>query len=68
MIKTASFIIFVLMIVCGTGFAQDNHYWTNQYGTKSNLLGGAVVGKVLDLSSTYYNPGWLAFIEKTEVL
>jgi len=68
MFKLTNFVIFALMIMCGTGFAQDNHYWTNQYGTKSHLLGGAVVGKVLDLSSTYYNPGWLAFSKKTEVL
>ena len=26
--------------------AQDAHYWTYQYGTRSNLLGGAVVGSV----------------------
>ncbi len=23
-------------------FGQDTHYWTNQYGTRSTLLGGAV--------------------------
>jgi hypothetical protein len=37
--------------------AQDSHYWTNQYGTEAQLLGGLVVGSVSDLSSTYYNPG-----------
>jgi len=41
--------------------AQDSHYWTNQYGTQSWLLGGAVVGSTTDLSSTYYNPGAVAF-------
>jgi hypothetical protein len=24
--------------------AQDTHYWTHQFGTRSALLGGAVVG------------------------
>ena len=24
--------------------AQDAHYWTNQYGTRATLLGGAVIG------------------------
>ena len=38
-------------------FSQDTHYWINQYGTSAQLLGGAVVGSVRDLSSTYYNPG-----------
>ncbi len=37
--------------------AQDSHYWTMQYGPRSSLLGGAVVGSVEDVSGTYYNPG-----------
>lgn len=45
--------------------AQDTNYWTQQYGTRSTLLGGAVVGSVTDLGSTFYNPGRLAF--KTEL-
>ena len=42
--------------------AQDANYWTHQYGTRSTLLGGAVIGSVLDLSGTYYNPGGLSLI------
>lgn len=38
-------------------YSQDTHYWNIQYGTKSTLLGGAVIGSVSDLSATYYNPG-----------
>jgi len=49
-------------------FAQDANYWTNQYGTRSTLLGGAVVGSVLDLSGTYYNPGGLGLIDKPSTL
>jgi hypothetical protein len=48
--------------------AQDSHYWTNQYGTRATLLGGAVIGSVLDLSGTYYNPGGLSLIEDPETL
>ncbi len=40
--------------------AQDSHYWTTQYGSRAQLLGGAVVGSVGDLSSTFYNPGAMA--------
>jgi hypothetical protein len=40
--------------------AQDAHYWTLQYGPRSALLGGAVIGSVEDISATYYNPGALA--------
>ena len=37
--------------------SQDSHYWSEQYGTRAALLGGALIGSVRDLSSTYYNPG-----------
>ncbi|MCW9065244.1 MAG: hypothetical protein OQJ78_03035, partial [Ignavibacteriaceae bacterium] len=40
--------------------AQENNYWNIQYGTRSTLLGGAVIGSVSDLSATYYNPGAIA--------
>jgi hypothetical protein len=40
--------------------AQDAHYWTLQYGPKSTLLGGAVVGSTDDVSATFYNPGALS--------
>jgi hypothetical protein len=48
--------------------AQDSHYWDNQYGTRSELLGGLVVGSPTDLSSTFYNPGWISLQEQTSVL
>lgn len=48
--------------------AQDSHYWTNQYGTESWLLGGAVVGSRADLASTFYNPASLAFYPDTTAL
>ncbi len=41
--------------------AQDTQYWLKQYGTYGELLGGAVVGGISDLSATYYNPGSMAF-------
>jgi hypothetical protein len=44
----------------GIPFAQDTHYWTQQYGTQGELLLGTVVGSLIDLSSVYYNPGTLA--------
>lgn len=48
--------------------AQDAHYWSQQYGTRSELLGGTVVGSPQDLSTTYYNPGGLAFLEDQSFL
>jgi len=56
--KNRRFISFTLyLILIYPGFAQDSHYWTNQYGTDAQLLGGLVVGSTNDLSSTYYNLG-----------
>jgi len=52
----------ILFSVPPPGIAQDAHYWTNQYGTRSELVGGLVVGSFLDLSATYYNPGAIAFV------
>ncbi len=48
--------------------AQDAHYWTDQFGNRARLLGGAVVGSVRDLSATYYNPGSLALVPTAELL
>ena len=47
--------------------AQDSHYWTHQFGTRSNLLGGAVVGSVVDISASFYNPGALALIDSPDL-
>jgi hypothetical protein len=63
----------VLVAVAGLCLApsarpQDSHYWTNQYGTRATLLGGAVIGSVLDLSGTYYNPGGMSLIKDPQTL
>ncbi len=48
--------------------AQDTHYWTNQYGDRATLLGGAVVGSAVDLSAVYYNPGALSLLESPDLI
>lgn len=58
----------VVGLVPATAVGQDTHYWHNQYGPKSMLLSGAVVGSVHDMSATYYNPGALGYIKKPELL
>jgi hypothetical protein len=57
--------LLTLLGVSRSVWAQDSHYWSEQYGTRSNLLGGAVVGSPQDLSTTFYNPAGLAWM-KTE--
>lgn len=47
---------------------QDSHWWTNQYGNRARLLGGAVIGSSRDLSAVYYNPGGLAVVDHPEAL
>ena len=59
-IRRALLVLLLLLVLpVSTGLAQDTHYWNLAYGTRSTLLGGAVIGSVSDLSATYYNPGAL---------
>ncbi|MHB8766562.1 MAG: hypothetical protein ACYDA8_19805 [Deferrisomatales bacterium] len=51
-----------LVLTASGAAAQDSHYWANQFGDRSALLGGAVVGGVRDPSAGYYNPGALGFV------
>ena len=48
-------------------FGQDTHYQTQQFGTRSALLGVAVVGGVRDNTALFYNPGSLGFIDTAMV-
>ena len=62
--------IIVLLIIFNHSFisAQETYYWNIQYGTRSTLLGGAVIGSVSDLSATYYNPGAIALFEDIQFI
>jgi hypothetical protein len=55
-------IMFCFLIIHLECEAQDDHYWSQQYGAESTLLGGAMVAGANDNSAVYYNPGALAFI------
>ena len=50
-------------LVPAAAMAQDANYWTDQYGPRASLLGGAVIGSISDVSGTFYNPGSLALAE-----
>jgi len=60
--------VILLVAVTGRSFAQDSNYWSTAYGTRSQLLGGVVIGSPGDISSVYYNPGALALTKSTELL
>jgi hypothetical protein len=55
-------------IAAGPACGQDSHYWSEQYGARSMLLCGAVIGGVNDMSAVFYNPGALGYLDKPELL
>lgn len=58
-------VLFLLSFFCVSG--QDTHYWTNQFGTRSALMSGAVVGGARDNTMIFYNPAALVFMKNTSV-
>jgi hypothetical protein len=69
--STVTYTIAILLIILASPnylSAQDGHYWTEQYGNKSLLLSGSVIGNVSDLGAVYYNPGRLGLIKKPAFL
>ena len=67
MIRRCLLFAIILSVACRVQ-GQDSHYWTQQYGTKSMLLSGSVIGGVEDLGAVYYNPARLATIENPACL
>lgn len=46
---------------------QDTHYNTQQYGTRSALMSGAVLGNVRDNTALFYNPAGMGFIDTSSL-
>lgn len=61
--KRLIFILFSVFIFSFIFVAQDSHYWTEQYGTRSMLLSNSIIGSVEDLGAVFYNPARLGLIE-----
>ena len=61
-------LVIAALILPEPSAAQDTHYWNLHYGTRSTLLGGAVIGSVSDLGATFYNPGALALFDNPEFI
>jgi len=66
--RAAIWVVLSLLGAASQAEGQDSHYWTNHYGSRATLLGGAVIGSVLDLSGTYYNPGGMSLLEKPQTI
>ncbi len=66
--KKAVFIFNFICMFTTSVFSQSGHYWTQQYGTRSMLLSGSIIGGVEDLGAVYYNPARLGFVENSSFL
>ncbi|MDH4069214.1 MAG: hypothetical protein OEV30_02205 [Ignavibacteria bacterium] len=64
----AALLTSLLVLPGPASVAQISNYWNQQYGTRSTLLGGAVIGSVSDMSATYYNPGAISLFEEDAIL
>jgi len=64
--KLKSLFFIVGFFLSTTGFSQNN-YWSQQFGSRSSLMGGIVVGGVRDNSALYYNPAGLAYIDSAHL-
>lgn len=61
-------LLVLLLLFCFGSSAQNGHYWAQQYGTRSMLLSGSVIGGAEDLGAVYYNPARIAQIENPSFL
>lgn len=62
--------IFALLLIANSGnsvFSQEFHYWNNQVGAKSSMLGGAVTAADKENSAIFYNPGALGFSKNSSL-
>lgn len=62
-----SLLIYFLGMITVPAIAQDTHYWGQQFGTRSALLGGAVVAGSRDNTMIYYNAAALGFIDTSSI-
>ncbi|PCH98571.1 MAG: hypothetical protein COB85_01260, partial [Bacteroidetes bacterium] len=53
-----------LILFSLNGLCQDYHYWSEHYGTRASLLGGAATAGLGDIATVYYNPAAMAFTDK----
>jgi len=43
---------------------QSEYHWSDQFGNRSTLLNGTMIGSVSDLGAVFYNPGCLAQLDR----
>lgn len=57
-------IILLTLLTIGFGLhSQDYHHWSEHFGARASLLGGAATSGLGDNATAYYNPAAMAFVE-----
>ncbi len=56
-------LIFAILLFSGVVFSQDYHHWSEHFGARASLLGGAATSGLGDNATTYYNAASMAFVE-----
>ena len=46
-----------------TTFSQDYHHWSEHFGTRASLLGGAATSGLGDNATVYYNSAAMSFVD-----
>jgi hypothetical protein len=67
-VRVFSAVLGLGLTITSPAMSQDSNYNTNQYGSRSALMGGAVVGGVRDTSAGFYNPGALGFVDNASLI
>lgn len=61
---TMKLILSTLLIICSFQLAaQDYHHWSEHFGARASLLGGAATAGLGDNATTYYNAAAMSFVE-----
>lgn len=56
-------LLFTAILLCFATRAQDYHYWSEHFGARASLLGGAATAGLGDNATVYYNTASMAFVE-----
>ena len=50
-------------LISASCLSQDYHHWSEHFGARASLLGGAATSGLGDNATVYYNPAAMAFVE-----
>jgi hypothetical protein len=65
--RKLAIVAYMILLIPDLANCQDSHYATQQFGSRSTLMGGATVGYARDNSSIFYNPGSLSFVDSNSI-